>query len=400
MPSDALAPPRCSQLMRVATYLPKTAVARQLQERVDQYFAETGKSRRDVPAMYLKTAIIMGWLTASYVSLVFFVTEAWQAVLVAISLGLAKAAVGFNIQHDGNHGSYSQRPWVNRMMSLTLDLLGGTAYYWHFKHNIAHHTHPNIVDQDDDISLGVLGRISPHQKWYPAHQLQVIYIWLIYSVFAMQWQLGGEFRNLVAKRWFGSTHVPVPRGTELAIFWLGKVVFFFLAFGLPLTRHSVGNVLGAYAICAMTLGLVLALTFQIAHCSDASKFRAITPDDHVVPRSWVEHQVETTVDFCRQNRLVSWYMGGLNFQIEHHLFPKICHVHYPALAPIVEEVCLAHGLPYYSHPTLWAALCSHLRQLHAMGKRPVAEPVEVPAATATAGATATAPAAATAAPPA
>ena len=325
--------------------------------------------------MYLKTAVILAWLTGSYLLLLFVVTEPWQAVLGAVSLGLAKAAVGFNIQHDGNHGAYSSRPWVNRMMALSLDLLGGTAYFWHFKHNIAHHTHPNIADQDDDISLGILGRISPYQKWYPPHRFQVLYIWIIYSVFAMQWQLGGEFRNLFAKRWFGNTHVPAPRGMELVIFWAGKVVFFFLAFGLPLMFHSVGHVLGVYAICAVTLGLVLALTFQIAHCSDASQFRApITPGNHVVPRSWVEHQVDTTVDFCRENRLLAWYLGGLNFQIEHHLFPKICHVHYPALAPIVEEVCRAHGLRYFSHPSLWAAVGSHLRQLHEMGKRPV--PVE------------------------
>ncbi len=358
--------------MIVATYLPKTALARQLQERVDQYFTVSGKSRRDAPAMYLKTALVMSWLAGSYLVLVFGVTEAWQAVLGAMSLGLAKAAVGFNVQHDGNHGSYSRHRWVNRVMALSLDLLGGTAYFWHFKHNIAHHTHTNIADQDDDINMGVLGRISPFQRWYPPHRFQAIYIWLVYALFAMQWQLGGEFRNLVTKRWVGSTHVPVPRGKEMAIFWIGKLVFFSLAFGLPLTRHSVGHVLGVYAICAVTLGVVLAVTFQIAHCSDASQFRAIASDNHRVPRPWVEHQIETTVNFCRKNRALNWYLGGLNFQIEHHLFPKVCHVHYPALAPIVEEVCRAHGVRYFAHESLWAAIGSHLRQLHRMGKRPPA----------------------------
>ena len=131
-----------------------------------------------------------------------------------MSLGLAMAGVGFNVQHDANHGAYSRHAWVNRIMSLTLDLLGGTAYFWHFKHNIAHHTHPNIAGQDDDISLGVLGRVSPHQRWRPFHRFQWIYMWLLYAVFALQWQLGGEFRNLASKRWCGTTHVPVPRGTR------------------------------------------------------------------------------------------------------------------------------------------------------------------------------------------
>ena len=364
--------------MAVATYLPKTAFSRQLQERVDQYFADTGKPRRDAPGLYIKTAVILSWLTGSYLLLLFVVDEPWQAVLLGLSLGLAMAGVGFNVQHDGSHGAYSRHPWVNRVMALSLDLLGGSAYFWHFKHNIAHHTHPNILGQDDDISLGVLGRVSPFQRWYPPHRFQVIYIWLLYSVFALQWQIGGEFRNLISKRWVGSTHVPVPRGKEMLIFWVGKLVFFFLAFGLPLSLHRPGAVFGVYGISVVTLGLVLALVFQVAHCSDAAEFRAITPENTQVPRPWAEHQLDTTVNFARKNRLLSWYLGGLNFQIEHHLFPRISHVHYPALAPIVEAVCRENGFRYFAHPTLWAAIRSHLRQLHEMGKRPLPQPDPVP----------------------
>ncbi len=365
LPRDAIRP------TSIATYLPKTTFARQLQERVDRYFEETGESRRDVPRMYLKTAIILTWLFGSYLALLFVVEQAWTAALGGISLGLAMAGVGFNIQHDGNHGSYSQRAWVNRVMSLTLDLLGGTAYFWHYKHNIAHHTHPNIVGQDDDISLGFLGRVSPHQRWYPAHRFQAFYIWGLYALFAIEWQLGGEFRNLLVKRQVGSTQVPVPRGKEMAIFWLGKLAFFSLAFVLPLSLHRASHVIGVYAISAVTLGLLLALVFQGAHCSDMAAFRAITADDHQVPRPWAEHQVETTVDFAQGSRLLAWYLGGLNFQIEHHLFPRICHVHYPALAPIVRQVCAENGVRYFAHPTFGAAIRSHLRQLHEMGKRPV-----------------------------
>ena len=367
--------------MPVATYLPKTAFARQLQERVDAYFEQSGQPRRDVPRAYLKIAMIMGWLAGSYLLLLFVVSEPWQVVLAAISLGLAMAGVGFNIQHDGSHGATSSRPWVNRAMALTLDLLGGTAYFWHYKHNIAHHTHPNIAGQDDDISLGVLGRVSPAQRWYPHHRYQWIYMWLLYCLFALQWQLGGEFRNLISKRWVGSTHVPVPRGKEMVIFWVGKLVFLGLAFGLPMSLHPASTVLAAYGISVVTLGLVLALVFQVAHVSDAAEFRSVTPDNLLVPRPWAEHQVETTVDFARGNRLISWYLGGLNFQIEHHLFPRVSHVHYPALAPIVERACREHGVRYVAYPTMTAAVRSHQRLLRKMGKRPVsAVPIAAPAA--------------------
>jgi linoleoyl-CoA desaturase len=358
--------------MAVATYMPRTGFARELRERVDRYFETTGRPRRDVPAAYLKAAIVMGWLAASYLGLMFVASTAWQAVLGAVSLGLAMAGVGFNVQHDGNHGAYSRRPWVNRLMALSLDLLGGTAYFWHYKHNIAHHTHPNVVGQDDDISLGVLGRVSSFQRWYPHHRFQWLYLWILYALFALQWQLGGEFRNLLFKRWVGSTYVPAPRGRELVIFWAGKLLFFGLAFGLPITLHPVSHVIGVYAIAVAVLGLVLAVVFQVAHVSDAATFRGGGDPEPAIPRPWAEHQVETTVDFARNNRLVTWYLGGLNFQIEHHLFPRICHVNYPALAPIVEEVCRAHGVRYVAHPTVSAAIVSHQRLLRQMSRRPAA----------------------------
>jgi linoleoyl-CoA desaturase len=357
---------------RVATYQPMTPFGRQLRVEIDRYFLRTGKARRDVPAMYFKTALVMTWLAGSYLVLLLLVRNAWQAAAAAVSLGLAMAAVGFNVQHDGGHGAYSRRAWVNRLMSLTLDLLGGTAYFWHFKHNIAHHTHPNLVGQDDDISLGVLGRVSPHQRWRPHHRFQGIYMWALYAVFALQWQLGGEFRNLVSKRWCGATHVPAPRGRELAIFCGGKALFLGLAFGLPALLHPFANVLLTYLVAVVTLGLVLASVFQIAHVTGAAAFPAMEPGLEPAPRAWAEHQVQTTVNFARGNRLLSWYLGGLNHQIEHHLFPRICHVHYPALAPIVEQVCREHGVRYFAYPTMRAAVAAHARWLHVMGKRPAA----------------------------
>ncbi|MBC8133464.1 MAG: acyl-CoA desaturase [Deltaproteobacteria bacterium] len=325
--------------------------------------------------MYLKTAIMLAWLAASYWLLLFVVATPIQAVLCAVALGLAMAGVGFNIQHDGGHGAYSDRPWVNKTMALSLDLLGGTAYFWHYKHNVAHHTHPNVQGHDDDINLGVLGRVSPHQKWYPAHRFQHIYLWVVYSLLALEWQTTGEFRNLISKRHIGSTRVPFPRGSEHFIFWAGKLVFFGLAFALPLTLHSVSHVLAVYVIAAATLGLVLASVFQLAHCSDQAQFRMPGVGATSVERPWAEHQVETAVDFGRSSKILCWYLGGLNFQVVHHLFPKICHIHYPALAPIVEATCRAHGVRYYAFDSAWDALRSHVRWLRVMGQ-PSAQTIE------------------------
>jgi linoleoyl-CoA desaturase len=83
---------------------------------------------------------------------------------------------------------------------------------------------------------------------------------------------------------------------------------------------------------------------------------------------WAVHQVETTVDFARGSRVLTWLLGGLNFQIEHHLFPRMCHVNYPAIAPVVEQTCRDYGVDYKQNATLCSALRSHYRWLRAMGR--------------------------------
>jgi linoleoyl-CoA desaturase len=354
----------------MATYLPRTDFARQLEARIDDHFRTTGRRRRDLPRMYLKALVMLAWLAGSYVVLVFFASSVPVAMVAVVSLALAMAGVGFNVQHDGNHGAFSDRAWVNKAMALTLDLMGGTAYFWHFKHNIAHHTHTNVHQHDEDISLGILGRLSPHQRWYRYHRLQPIYVWALYALLAVEWQLGGEFRNLFQKSHIGRTRVPKLPARELSIFWAGKLVFFGLAFGLPTLFHPFVTVLVCYLVTAMILGLVLATVFQLAHCCEGAQFRLTTAERPSVARPWAEHQVETTVDFARGNRVLTWYLGGLNFQIEHHLFPKICHLHYPDLAPIVEQVCREHAIRYLAHPNLTTALASHVRWLRIMARPP------------------------------
>lgn len=351
-----------------ATYLGKSGFHRELHERINAYFAASGKRRRGGAAMYWKTAVMLLWLAGAYAALVFWVSTPVAAVLTAICLGLAMAGVGFNVQHDGNHGAYSDRPWLNHVMALTLDLMGGTATYWHYKHNIAHHTHPNVDGHDDDIDVGVLGRFSPHQRWRWPYRAQHLYMWFVYGLLAFEWQTTGEFRNYFHRKAYGVVRLPRLSAAEHVTFWGGKIVFFGLAFALPLSRHSLGSVIALFLVTSATLGFVLAVVFQLAHCAHEAEFRQVTPSAPVVPRGWAEHQVESTVDFARRNRVLSWYLGGLNFQIEHHLFPKICHIHYHALAPIVEDTCRAHGVRYSSHPTMRAALGSHFRFLRAMGR--------------------------------
>jgi linoleoyl-CoA desaturase len=362
------------------TFLGSTAFRRDLHARVAAYFEEKRLSQRDARSMYLKTTVLMAWLGLSYVGLVFWAAHVWQVIPLAVSLGLAMAGVGFNIQHDGGHGAYSRHAAVNKTMALTLNLLGGNAYFWHYKHNIAHHTYSNIAGSDDDLNVGPFGRFSPHDRRFGFHRFQHFYVWVLYAFLAIEWQISGDLRSLV-KPGVADTRVPRPRGWEQLIFWAGKLIFFALAFGLPLIYHHLRDVVLVYLLTGFVLGLTLATVFQLAHCVEEAAFRQPRVPSGQIQHEWTAHQVETTVDFARGNRLLTWYLGGLNFQIEHHLFPKICHVHYPALSPIVEETCAAHGVRHFSYATARAALRSHVRFLKRLGSKdqlsaPAADAVE------------------------
>jgi len=342
------------------------AFQRELRQRVDRYFSYTGRRQRDCPQMYLKTALLVCWLAASYTVLLLFAGTWWLAVPLAISLGLSMAAIGFNVQHDGGHRAYSNHKWVNKLMAMSLDLLGGSSYVWARKHNSIHHSFTNITGHDDDINLGFLGRLSPHQKRLRFHRLQHFYLWVLYGFLPIKWQLHDDFRCVITGN-IGGHRLARPKGWDLLTFIGGKVVFFSLVFGIPLLLHPLWAVLLLYVTASFVQGLVLSVVFQLAHCVEEANFPLPRPDTGRMESAWAEHQVETTVDFARGSRLLSWYVGGLNFQIEHHLFPQICHVHYPALSRLVEKTCRDFGLRYVAHKTLLAGVVSHFRWLRRAG---------------------------------
>jgi len=339
-----------------------------VKRRVHAYFERTGLSQRDSPRMYFKTVVLLFWFGASYALLVFAATTAWQGALLSLSLALAMAGVGFAIQHDANHGAYSDRAAVNRVMGLTLDMLGASSYVWRFRHNLAHHTYTNLDGADDDINFVPFARLSPAQPRYRLHRLQHVYLWALYWFLFPKWHLVDDFKNLTQAR-FAAHRFPRPRGASLVELVGGKALFFGWAFLVPLLFHRWWIVLFFYAATSLILGTILAVVFMLAHCVEEAEFPEHSGGTGRLSRSWAVHQVETTVDFAPGARLLSWYVGGLNFQIEHHLFPRICHVHYPHIAGIVQATCAEFGVRYASHATFAGAIASHWRWLRRMGHR-------------------------------
>lgn len=338
----------------------------ELRRRTDNYFAKTGKSERDCWQMYLKTAVILAWLATSYALLVFAAPTVWLAAPLSISLALAISAVGFSVQHDGSHHAYSRYDWVNRLAALSLDLIGASSYLWRWKHVVFHHTYPNVAGQDADINVGVVARLAPQQRRRWAHRWQHVYLWILYALTASVWHLFGDFKDVIA----GSIRdhkIPRPKGWELVTFIVGKFVSISLLLGIPMLVHSWWVVLIFYVVVTAVLGVVLTVVFQLAHCVEEAEFPQPTADGRMED-AWAIHQVQTTVDFSRKNRVLCWLLGGLNFQVVHHLFPTVCHVHYPALSRIVEETCREFGVRYSAHRSFLAGVASHFRWLRRLGR--------------------------------
>ncbi len=339
----------------------------ELRRRADVYFAETGRSERDCWRMYLKTAVILAWMATSYALLVFAAPTVWLAAPLAISLALAISAIGFSVQHDGGHHAYSRFEWVNRLAALTLDLIGASSYLWRWKHVVFHHTYTNVDGQDTDLDVGLVARLAPQQRRRWFHRWQHLYLWPLYALTASVWHLYGDFRDVAAGA-IGPHKIPRPKGWDLVVFVSGKLVSVGLMLGIPMLVHSWWVVLLFYAVTTAVVGVVLTVVFQLAHCVGEAQFPDAVDGGRRMEDAWAVHQVQTTVDFARKSRVLCWLLGGLNFQVVHHLFPRVCHIHYPALSRIVEAACRDFGVRYSAHRTFLAGIVSHFRWLRRLGR--------------------------------
>ncbi|HET8542500.1 MAG TPA: acyl-CoA desaturase, partial [Anaeromyxobacter sp.] len=300
-----------------------------------------GRARWGGGAMYAKTGAILGWFAVSYALLLLWGgTSAWLAVALTLSVALATAGIGFSVMHDANHGAYSRSARVNRAWGLALDFVGASSYLWRFKHNVHHHTYANIDGMDADIDGEPFLRLARTQRLRAFHRYQHLYAWPLYGVLAVKWWFVDDVLDLVRGR-IGELPFPRPRGRELVAILAGKAVFLTWALVVPALVFRSGWAVVLFLFGSLTLGVVLSTVFQLAHAVPDAEFHSAVSGDLRMPTGWAEHQVRATVDFAPSNRLLGWYVGGLNFQIEHHLLPDVCHVHYPALAIIVEATCLA-----------------------------------------------------------
>ncbi|MES2628767.1 MAG: acyl-CoA desaturase [Bacteroidota bacterium] len=344
------------------------AFSSMLRKKVDDYFKVNEKHATGNYKAYWKTAILFTTALAFYNVLMFDLTPIWVSVLICILLGLNLAGIGFNVMHEGAHGSFSSRKWVNDMMSHSLEFMGGSSYMWKQKHNMNHHAYTNIEGLDDDIDIKPWIRTNNNQprRWY--HRYQHIYWVLLYGFTYFIWVFSQDFQKYFTRK-IADTPLKKMKTKDHVIFWSSKILYVFTFLIIPMFMLGFWPTVIGYAIISFTCGWVIAVVFQLAHLIEDSSFPMPDANSNKIEQEWTIHQLTTTANFSTRNKITSWFTGGLNFQIEHHLFPKINHVHYPAISKLVKEVCEEFNVTYMEYPSVLSALRSHVGYLKTAGSQ-------------------------------
>ncbi len=338
-----------------------------LRSKIDQYFVDHDIKPTGNAKLYTKTVVLSIVAVCIYTSLVFVHLPVAVAIVLCILLGMSFASIGFNVMHDGAHGSYSTNKNVNNIMALSLNLMGGSSFMWKIKHNLVHHSFTNIEGMDDDIDIKPLMRVNEQQPKYWFHRFQHIYGLILYGATYLTWIFIEDFRKYFTHK-VGEMPIRKMKLSEHIGFWATKLMYIGIFMVVPAFTQGVLNTFIGYAITVFACGLTIAVVFQLAHIVEGVKFPEADPITHKIEQEWAVHQLETTANFATKSKVVSWFMGGLNFQVEHHLFPRISHIHYPALNRIVRETCAEFNVVYMEYPTVWSAIGAHLRHLKTIGE--------------------------------
>lgn len=343
-----------------------------VKKRVDAYFEENHLSKNANAAMIIKTTILLLGYLVPFICFWVFQPSLGVSLLLWVIMGFSVAGIGMSVMHDANHGAYSASERVNYILGHTLNLLGGSVINWKLQHNVLHHTFTNITHLDEDIDDKAILRFSPHTLVKPIMKFQWVYALLVYGIVTLYWVFVKDFmqfQRYIRKQLIVDT--PAQKRLSLLKIILAKAAYLFVFLFAPTIFGGIPFLTTLLGFLAMHVvaGVVLTVVFQLAHTVEGT-LHPMPDEKGTIEMDWAVHQMHTTVNFSRYNKWISWYVGGLNFQVEHHLFPKICHIHYPKISQIVKDTAAEFGVPYLENKTFWQAFRSHIATLKRFGKMP------------------------------
>jgi linoleoyl-CoA desaturase len=348
-----------------------------LQQRVREYFKENNISRYANTKMVIKTIFMILLYVVPFVLILTFLTNPLLIFLMWVLMGFGMSGIGLSIMHDANHGAYSKNNFVNKLLGNLIKFLGGSDVNWRIQHNVLHHTYTNVTGMDEDIDPGKVMRFSPHAERLKMHKYQHVYAWFFYGLMTLMWctvkdyKQASRYRKMDLMKTQNTTY-----GKLLTDIIISKILYFGIFLVLPLIFSPLpwwGTLL-SFLLMHFIAGLILAMIFQPAHVIPSSNYPM--PDESGnIEADWAVSQLYNTANFAPGAKLFSWYVGGLNYQVEHHLFPNICHIHYDKLSKIVKDTTEEFNLPYFSQKTWWSALVEHTKMLKDLGRNDFAPAV-------------------------
>ncbi|MGB5647980.1 MAG: acyl-CoA desaturase [Muriicola sp.] len=352
--------------------------AKALRNRVNTYFKTNNISRNANKRMVIKTVIMMSLF---FVPLILLgsglVTSVWMLFALYILCGFGMSGIGMGVMHDAIHGSYSKNKTINKLLGYSFNMIGANAKVWKIQHNVLHHTYTNIDQADDDLNAPFFLRFSPHAKHYWAHQFQHIYIWFFYGISTISWITTKDYVRLKRYKDMGFFSKKNEYAKTLVTMTAWKILYYTYALVLPMIMvpQAWWIILLAFLSMHFVTGLLVSTVFQIAHIMPATEF-PLPNEENAMKEDWYTHQLVTTTNFAPKNKLLFWLIGGLNFQVEHHVLPDVCHIHYREMAKIVSETAKEYGIPYHVKKSMGHAILAHVKMLRDLGNKPMV-PVHV-----------------------
>lgn len=344
---------------------------RTLNSRVNNYFKENNIQKTGNWKLHLKAVILFTIFLTPYFLILTLNMPFWGQLLLNILMGVGMAGIGMNVMHDGNHGSYSSKSWINKIMGGSIYVLAGNVHNWQVQHNVLHHTYTNIHGHDEDLDAGRIIRFTQNAEWHRFHKFQHYYSFFLYGLLTFNWSLTTDFKQmknyLQRKLSYGTPQSPTRLWTVLVI---TKIIYALIWMVLPMALGVAWwKVVIGFFVMHYTAGLILSIVFQLAHVVEETS-NPVPNEDGEIENTWAIHQLYTTANFAPKNKVVNWFTGGLNHQIEHHIFPHISHIHYGKIAEIVKQTAQECNLPYHEFRTMRGAVFAHYKHLKELGMKP------------------------------
>jgi len=341
-----------------------------LRSRINTYFQLSKKSKFGGIQLIIKTIFLLSLFIIPYVLILSGNFSLIAMLSLSGVMGLGVAGLGMAVMHDANHGTFSSNETITKIVGFCVYslIIGGNPITWKIQHNILHHRYTNIYGADEDIEPYGALRFSPHATHKTRFRYQHIYSFIMYGLLTLVWALHKEFTQLSRYNRQGLIKSNANYYKHLSILLIAKCFYFGYILVIPLMVLNITFTqwLIAFLFFHLVSGLVISVIFQMAHVVQEVESPVLN-DNGNIDNQWAVHQMQTTMNFAPKSRALFEFIGGLNYQIEHHLFPGISHIHYKKLAPIVQQTAKEFGIPYHSHRTFFSAIKSHIYLMKSLG---------------------------------